>query len=69
MRVLSCEGHGRREPVVDFVDAGVDGWEVEEAVGVVEENFTENDAKKDVERYFTEGGEFVVEAVGWFAGG
>jgi hypothetical protein len=55
--------------VVDFVDPGVDGWEVEEAVGVVEENFTENDAKKDVERYFTEGGEFVVEAVGWFAGG
>ena len=68
MRVLGGEGHGRCESVVNFVDPWVYGREMEEAVGIVEEDFTEEDAKNDIECHFAKGGEFVVEAIGWFAG-
>lgn len=68
MRVLSGEGHGCRESVVNFVDPGVYRREVEEAVGIVEENFAEEDAKNNIEGDLAERGEFVVEAIGWFAG-
>ena len=42
--VLRGKSHGGREPVVDFVDAGVERAPVEQPVGVVEEDLADEDA-------------------------
>ncbi|KAI9037817.1 fatty acid hydroxylase superfamily-domain-containing protein [Aspergillus affinis] len=63
MGVLSGEGDRGCESVVLFVETGVEGWMVEEAVGVVEEGFAEEEAEGEVGEEGGEGGEGGGDAV------
>jgi hypothetical protein len=66
MSILSSQSNGSFELMVLVVDALVEWFEVEQAVGVVEDYFAAEDTEDDVADDFREARDIVAEVVeGW----
>ena len=67
MRILCCQCNGCGETVMQFVNLGIERRKMQNAVGVIEEDFSEKDAGEDVKDDLVDRRQFGIEAIGWFA--